>query len=284
MVCVPFSVGTSEVHLVERCGKFSHIARPGLNFLMPCLCDSAAGKLTLRLQELSVVCEAKTMDNVFINMAVSVQYQVVSTDESIYNAFYRLTNPRQQIESYVYDVVRSSVPRLLLDDVFTQKEEISTEIKKDLTEAMAQFGFEILATPITDIEPNAEVKAAMNQINKAKRLRVAAQDQGEAAKIKSIKEAEADASRIEIQAKAEAEAKYMAGVGISRQRKEIMSGLRESVNTFKAGVDDISSKSVIDMMVVTQYFDTMKGVGGDPKTAAIFMNGEKNVGQAAMKR
>lgn len=269
---------------MERCGKFSHIARPGLNFLMPCCCDASAGKLSLRLQELAIVCETKTLDNVFINMAVSVQYQVVSTDDSIFNAFYRLSNPRQQIESYVYDVVRSSVPRLLLDDVFVQKEEIAIDIKKDLSEAMSQFGFEILATPITDIEPNAEVKAAMNLINKAKRLRIAAQDQGEASKIKSIKEAEADASRIEIQAKADSEAKYMTGVGISRQRKAIMTGLRESVNTFKAGVEDISSKSVIDMMVVTQYFDTMKSVGGDPKSAAIFMNGEKRVGQATMKR
>merc|ERR1719198_605404 len=182
----------------------------------------------MRLQQMEVSCETKTKDNVFVIIRVAVQYQVKSDQEAIENAHYRLTNPKQQIESYVYDVVRSSVPKIELDDVFTTKEEISHSIKNELEQAMSSFGYAITASPITDIDPDKEVKRAMNEINKAKRLRVAAQDEGEAVKIRAIKEAEAEAARTEIQAKADAEAKHMAGEGIARQRKAIVSGLRDS--------------------------------------------------------
>merc|ERR1719504_607517 len=159
------------------------------------------------------------------------------------------TNPKQQIESYVFDVVRSSVPKIDLDDVFTTKEEIAQNIKSELTSAMSSFGYTILASPITDIDPDKEVKRAMNDINKAKRLRLAAQDEGEAVKIKAVKEAEAEAARTEIQAKADAEAKFLAGQGIARQRQAVM-----------------------DLMIVTQYFDMMRDVGAHSKTNAVFLN------------
>merc|ERR1719311_1799967 len=165
----------------------------------------------MRLQQMEVSCETKTKDNVFVLIRVAVQYQVNDDEESIKNAHYRLTNPKQQIESYVFDVVRSSVPKIDLDDVFTTKEEIAQNIKSELTSAMSSFGYTILASPITDIDPDKEVKRAMNDINKAKRLRLAAQDEGEAA-------------RTEIQAKADAEAKFLAGQGIARQRQAIMEG------------------------------------------------------------
>merc|ERR1719215_2253609 len=192
----------------------------------------------MRLQQMEVSCETKTKDNVFVLIRVAVQYQVNDDEESIKNAHYRLTNPKQQIESYVFDVVRSSVPKIDLDDVFTTKEEIAQNIKSELTSAMSSFGYTILASPITDIDPDKEVKRAMNDINKAKRLRLAAQDEGEAA-------------RTEIQAKADAEAKFLAGQGIARQRQAIMEGLRESVNAFKSEVQDVDAKTVMDLMIVT---------------------------------
>merc|ERR1740124_997390 len=209
----------------------------------------------MRLQQMEVSCETKTKDNVFVLIRVAVQYQVNDDEESIKNAHYRLTNPKQQIESYVFDVVRSSVPKIELDDVFTTKEEIAQTIKHELTTAMTSFGYTILASPITDIDPDKEVKRAMNDINKAKRLRVAAQDEGEAVKIRAVKEAEADA-----------EAKFLTGQGIARQRQAIMEGLRESVNAFKNEVQDVDAKTVMDLMIVTQYFDMMRDIGANSKT------------------
>merc|ERR1719247_3008620 len=215
----------------------------------------------MRLQQMEVSCETKTKDNVFVLIRVAVQYQVNDDEESIKNAHYRLTNPKQQIESYVFDVVRSSVPKIDLDDVFTTKEEIAQNIKSELTAAMSSFGYTILASPITDIDPDKEVKRAMNDINKAKRLRLAAQDEGEAVKIKAVKEAEAEAARTEIQAKADAEAKFLA-------RQGIMEGLRESVNAFKNEVQDVDAKTVMDLMIVTQYFDMMRDGPSPPAATA----------------
>jgi len=259
------------VNLIERFGAFKNISRPGLTCLVPC-CDCVGGSVSMRLTQLEVACETKTKDNVFVTIKVAVQYQVKSDDAAIQAAHYRLTNPKGQIESYVFDVVRSSVPKIELDDVFTTKEEIASTIKQELDQAMGSFGYEILATPITDIDPDAQVKRAMNEINKMKRLRVAAEDEGEAVKIRAVKEAEAEASRTEIQAKADAEAKFLAGQGISRQRQAIMEGLRESVNAFKSEVAGVDAKAVMDLMIVTQYFDMMKEVGAQSKSNAIFMN------------
>jgi regulator of protease activity HflC (stomatin/prohibitin superfamily) len=268
--CVTVNTGT--VALIEQFGKFTKIAKPGLNFVIPCFCEFPAATVSMRLQQMEVSCETKTKDNVFVLIRVAVQYQVNDDEESIKNAHYRLTNPRQQIESYVFDVVRSSVPKIDLDDVFTTKEEIAQNIKSELTSAMSSFGYTILASPITDIDPDKEVKRAMNDINKAKRLRLAAQDEGEAVKIKAVKEAEAEAARTEIQAKADAEAKFLAGQGIARQRQAIMEGLRESVNAFKSEVQDVDAKTVMDLMIVTQYFDMMRDVGAHSKTNAVFLN------------
>ena len=210
MACCFICTQTGSVKLVESCGKFSHIAHPGCNFLIPCV-QAVAGTVSMRLQQLDVACETKTKDNVFLTIRVSVQFQVIESDKGIIDSFYRLTNTRSQIESYVYDVVRSSVPKIELDDVFLTKEEISAAIATSLRDSMDDFGYQILSTPITDIDPNHEVKRSMNQINTNKRLRVAAEDEGEAGKIRAVKEAEAEASRTEIQAKADAEAKFLGG-------------------------------------------------------------------------
>jgi len=234
--------------------------------------QAVAGTVSMRLQQLDVACETKTKDNVFLTIRVSVQFQVIDSDKGMVDSFYRLTNTRSQIESYVYDVVRSSVPKIELDDVFLTKETIAAAIATSLRDSMDDFGYQILSTPITDIDPNHEVKRSMNQINTNKRLRVAAEDEGEAGKIRAIKEAEAEACRIEIQAKADAEEKFLSGQGISRQRQAIMEGLRESVNSFKTEVAGVDAKTVMDLMIVTQYFDMMKDVGSHSKTAAVFVN------------
>merc|ERR1712137_471595 len=250
-----------EVKTIEHCGAFNRIANPGCHVVLPCMCQFVSGTLSMRLQQMQVQCETKTKDNVFVTIKVAVQFSINPDPQSIERAQYRLTNARSQIESYVYDVVRSSVPKIELDDVFETKEEISNSIKAQLEQSMADFGYKILASPITDIEPNAEVKRAMNEINKAKRLRAAAQDEGEA-----------EAARTEIQAKAEAEAKFMQGQGIARQRQAIIKGLSESVLNFKEQVTDINAKNVLDLMIVTQYFDMMKEIGAQSKTNAVFMN------------
>jgi regulator of protease activity HflC (stomatin/prohibitin superfamily) len=265
-------VNTSEVKTVEHCGAFNRVAHPGVHFVFPCCCQFVSGTLSMRLQQMEIVCETKTKDNVFVNIKVAVQFSINNDEQSIQAAQYRLSNAKAQIESYVFDVVRSSVPKIELDDVFETKDEISTSIKTQLTESMASFGYEILASPITDIDPDREVKRAMNEINKAKRLRVAAADEGEAVKIRAIKEAEAEAARTEIQAKADAEAKFMQGQGIARQRQAIITGLRDSVMNFKESVTEVNAKNVLDLMIVTQYFDMMKEIGAQSKTNAVFMN------------
>jgi regulator of protease activity HflC (stomatin/prohibitin superfamily) len=282
MACCCVVTSTSTVKMVESCGKFHHIAQPGIEFIMPCV-QSVSGTISMRLQQMEVTCETKTKDNVFITMRVSIQYQVINEPSKIEDAHYRLTNPRVQIESYVYDVVRSTVPKIDLDDVFTTKEEIALSISESLKESMASFGYQILSTPITDIDPDREVKRAMNEINKMKRLRVAAEDEGEAGKIRAVKEAEAEASRTEIQAKADAEAKFLGGQGISRQRQAIMEGLRESVNAFKNEVAGVDAKTVMDLMIVTQYFDMMKDIGAQGKTNAVFLNSSGDVSSAVAK-
>jgi len=269
--CCCFSTSSGTVKIVERFGAFQSVARPGLNFKMPC-CDCITGTVSMRLQQLDIQCDTKSKDNVFVTIRVAIQYQVIAENAAIKDAHYRLSNPRTQIESYVYDVIRSTVPQIDLDEIFITKEQISHSIQNSLKEAMGSFGYQILSTPITDIDPAHDVKRAMNEINKMKRMRVAAEDEGEAVKIRAIKEAEAEASRTEIQAKAEAEAKYLAGQGISRQRQAVMEGLRESCNAFRTEVAGMDAKTVLDLMIVTQYFDMMKDVGGQSKTNAVFLN------------
>ena len=238
------------VNIIEKCGAFSYVAKPGCHFLNCLTGDSVAGTVSLRTQMLTVACETKTQDSVFVVLRVAVQYAVIL--DKVYESFYKLSNPTAQIEAYVYDVVRSSVPKIKLDDVFTTKDEISASIKRELSDSMAEYGFYIQATPITDIDPAADVKMSMNEINKQQRLRMAAADEGEANKIRVLKRAEAEAGQIKIQAEAEAEAKYLAGTGIARQRQAIMNGLRESVLHFNEGVSDVDSKTVMDMMILTQ--------------------------------
>jgi len=243
---------------MEKWGRFTNTATPGCHFVNPCCGEAVAGTVSMRIQELDVKCETKTHDNVFVTISVSVQYHVIV--DSVYDAFYKLTNPRQQITAYVGNVVRSTVPRIKLDQVFETKDEIAHAVRDELEKVMSTFGYSIVQALVTDIDPDHRVKASMNEINAAQRLRVAAADQAEAQKIVAVKAAEADA-----------ESKYLAGMGIARQRKAIVDGLRDSVTSFSEAVHGISPKDVMDLLLVNQYFDTMKEIGAHSKATTIFI-------------
>ena len=220
----PFSTQTGTVRIVETFGKYSSTVTAGLNILWcPCFYQNVAGTMSLRLQEMKVRCETKTKDNVFVVCQVSVQYQIKM--DKVQEAFYRLSDPVRQIEAYVFDVIRSEVPKATLDDLFVLKEELSNRVKEALRSNMESFGFEIISTPITDIDPDAKVKQAMNEINRQERLKQAAREEAESRKIILVKDAEARAQKITIEARAEADAKELAGQGLARQRQAIIDGM-----------------------------------------------------------
>ncbi|PIN18874.1 Prohibitins and stomatins of the PID superfamily [Handroanthus impetiginosus] len=251
-------VDQSTIAIKEHFGKFSDVLEPGCHCLPSCVGYKSAGLLSLRVQQLDVHCETKTKDNVFVNVVASVQYRALA--EKAAEAFYKLSDTKEQIRAYVFDVIRASVPRLDLDSTFGQKNEIAKAVENELEKAMSAYGFEIVQTLIVDIEPDAQVKNAMNEINSAARLRVAANEKAEAEKILQIKKAEG-----------EAESKYLSGLGIARQRQAIVDGLRDSVLTFSQYVPETTPKDILDMVLVTQYFDTMKEIGASSKSSAVFI-------------
>lgn len=252
-----FTVQQQTVAVIQRFGKFKKMSHSGLNFKLP-LIDYIAGHISLRINQLDVKIETKTEDNVFVHVTISVQYQVLP--EKLYDAFYKLINPKEQISSYVFDIVRAQVPKLKLDNVFENKDEIANAVNLELSQAMSDFGYQIIKSLVTDIEPDAQVKAAMNEINAAQRLRVAAQERGEAEKILIVKKAEA-----------ESESKKLQGEGIANQRRAIINGLKESVDDFQKSIQGSTSHDVINLVMVTQYFDTLKDIGASSKTNAVFI-------------
>ncbi|KAH9603739.1 hypothetical protein KSS87_021640 [Heliosperma pusillum] len=256
LCCV--QVDQSTVAIKESFGKYNDMLEPGCHCVPWFLGQQIAGKLTLRVQQLDVRCETKTKDNVFVNVVASIQYRAIAEKAS--DAFYKLSNTRTQIQAYVFDVIRATVPKLNLDDVFEQKTDIAKAVASELEKAMSHYGFEIVETLIVDIEPDVHVKRAMNEINAAARMRLAANEKAEAEKIIQIKRAEG-----------EAEAKYLSGMGIARQRQAIVDGLRDSVLGFSVNVPGTTAKDVMDMVLVTQYFDTMKEIGASSKASTVFI-------------
>ncbi|KAG2702258.1 hypothetical protein I3760_06G081700 [Carya illinoinensis] len=256
LCCV--QVDQSTVAIRETFGKYDNVLEPGCHCMPWVLGKHIAGHLSLRVQQLDVRCETKTKDNVFVTVVASIQYRALA--EKAADAFYKLSNTRGQIQSYVFDVIRASVPKLELDSVFEQKNEIAKAVEKELEKAMSAYGFEIVQTLIVDIEPDEHVKRAMNEINTAARMRVAANEKAEAEKILQIKRAEGDA-----------ESKYLSGLGIARQRQAIVDGLRDSVLAFSMNVPGTTSKDIMDMVLVTQYFDTMKEIGASSKSNSVFI-------------
>jgi regulator of protease activity HflC (stomatin/prohibitin superfamily) len=242
-----FTVKQQTAAIVERFGKFKRVAGAGLNFKIP-LIDRIAGRISLRVSQLDVRVETKTKDNVFVFVVVSVQYFVIP--EKTVDAFYKLQNAEAQITSYVYDVVRARVPSITLDNVFEMKDDIAQAVKTELEQIMDDFGYGIVKTLVTDIDPDAKVKDSMNEINAAQRLRVAAVEQAEADKLRVVKAAEG-----------EAESKALQGRGIADQRTAIVNGLKESVAQFRNDIDGTSAQDVMNLVLMTQYFDTLKDVG-----------------------
>uniref|UniRef100_A0A0D6QR50 Band 7 domain-containing protein n=1 Tax=Araucaria cunninghamii TaxID=56994 RepID=A0A0D6QR50_ARACU len=251
-------VDQSTVAITERFGKFEDVLEPGCHCVPWIFGTQIGGHLSLRLQKLDVRCETKTKDNVFVTVVASVQYRAIL--EKVSDAFYKLSDTRGQIQAYIFDVIRSSVPKMILDDVFEQKLDIAKAVEQELEKAMANYGFEIVQTLIVDVEPDPTVKRAMNEINAAARMRLATQDKAEAEKILQVKRAEG-----------EAESKYLSGVGIARQRQAIVDGLRDSVLAFSENVPGITAKDVMDLVLVTQYFDTMKEIGAQSKSSSVFI-------------
>jgi len=250
-----FTVKQQTSAIVERLGKFHSVKGPGLHFKIPFV-DRIHGRVNLRIQQLDVVVETKTFDDVFVKLKVSVQYLVLK--KSIYEATYELQNPHDQITSYVFDVVRAEVPKMKLDDVFVKKDDIANAIKSELQEAMNRYGYDIVKALVTDIDPDQSVKDAMNRINAAEREKIAAEYDGEAERI-----------RIVAKAKAEAESKRLQGQGIADQRREIAKGLEESVEVLnKVG---INSQEASALIVVTQHYDTLQSMGENANSNLILL-------------
>jgi len=267
-------VHTKEIAIVETMGSFKTLHGQGLNFFI-CPIDTISGSLSLRIQQLDVTCETKTKDNVFVQVGVSVQYQVLP--EKAYDAFYSLTDPHEQIRSYIFDVVRSNIPKMELDATFTSKADIADAVQESLSKTMSQYGYQILETLVTDLSPDVRVKASMNEINASKRLKEAAMQKAEADKIRQVKAAEA-----------EAESRYLSGVGVARQRKAIVDGLQKSITDFKGDVEGTTPKDVMDLLLLTQYFDLLKDVGAntmflshEPQAVA---NLQQQVGDGFMRK
>ena len=257
-----FIVKQQSAAIVERFGKFVSVRQSGLQVKIPII-DSVAGRLSLRIQQLDVVVETKTKDDVFVKLKVSVQFKVIK--EKVYDAFYKLDNPGDQITSFIFDVVRAEVPKLILDDVFLKKDDIAIAVKSELQDAMTEYGFQIIKTLVTDIDPDAQVKESMNRINASEREKVAAQFEGEAQKILIVEKA-----------KAEAESKRLQGQGIADQRREIARGLEDSVKVLN-GVD-INSQEASALIVVTQHYDTLQSVGAEANSNLILMPNSPQAG------
>lgn len=257
-----FVVKQQTSTIVERFGRFQSIRNSGLQMKIPVV-DRISGRVNLRIQQLDVIIETKTKDNVFVKLKVSVQFKVIQ--EKVYEAFYKLEYPHDQITSYVFDVVRAEVPKMRLDDVFERKDNIAIAVKAELNEAMTTYGYDIINTLITDIDPDIQVKSAMNRINAADREKTAAEYEAEAQRI-----------RIVAKAKAEAESKRLQGQGIADQRREIARGLVESVDVLN-GVG-INSQEASALIVVTQHYDTLQSIGSDTNSNLILLPNSPQAG------
>jgi regulator of protease activity HflC (stomatin/prohibitin superfamily) len=257
-----FIVKQQSAAIIERFGRYQSVRQSGLQLKIPII-DKVAGRLSLKIQQLDVIVETKTKDDVFVKLKVSIQFKVIK--EKVFEAFYKLDFPDEQITSYVFDVVRAEVPKMILDDVFLKKDDIAIAVKTELNEAMAEYGYDIIKTLVTDIDPDQQVKEAMNRINASEREKVAAQFEGDAARILIVEKA-----------KAEAESKRLQGQGIADQRREIARGLEESVEVLnRVG---INSQEASALIVVTQHYDTLQSIGGETNSNLILLPNSPQAG------
>ncbi|WP_159022123.1 SPFH domain-containing protein [Formosa sp. L2A11] len=257
-----FTVKQQTAAIIERFGKFNSIRHSGLQMKIPFI-DRISGRMSLKIQQLDVIVETKTLDDVFVRLKISVQFKVIQ--EKVYDAFYKLDYAHDQITSYVFDVVRAEVPKMKLDDVFVKKDDIAIAVKMELNDAMSDYGYDIIKTLVTDIDPDAQVKAAMNRINASEREKIAAQFEGDAQRILIVEKA-----------KAEAESKRLQGQGIADQRREIARGLEESVEVLnRVG---INSQEASALIVVTQHYDTLQSLGEETNSNLILLPNSPQAG------
>jgi len=252
-----FMVRQQTFALIERWGKFTRVVGPGLHLKVP-IVDRVAGRVSIRVQELNVSIKTKTNDNVFVDLLIAVQY-FVDGEDKVWDAFYRLTNPQAQMESWIFDNVRAKVPGMILDSVFENKEEIAKEIEVSLSARLSEYGYKLVRALVNDIQPDKGVADAMNEINRQQRLRVAAEHEGEAKKIIVIKEAEADAR-----------SKELSGEGIAKQRIAIVAGLRESVKDASDALG-VNAEGIMTLVLMTQYYDMLTDVGKNSRTNTIML-------------
>jgi len=261
-----FVVKQQTTAIVERFGKFLSIRQSGLQFKIPFI-DKIAGRVSLKIQQLDVIVETKTKDDVFVQLKISVQFQILR--EKVYDAFYKLQNPHDQITAYIFDTVRAEVPKMKLDDVFEKKDDIAQAIQRELKQSMLDYGYDIVKALVTDIDPDSQVKEAMNRINAAEREKLAAQFEGDAQRILIVE-----------RAKAEAESKRLQGQGIADQRREIAKGLEESVDVLnKAG---INSQEASALIVITQHYDTLQSIGSDTNSNLILLPNNPNAASSML--
>jgi len=261
-----FIVKQQTAVIVERFGKFLSIRHAGLQFKIP-IVDRIAGRISLKIQQLDVIVKTKTKDDVFVHLKISVQFLVQK--DHVYDAFYKLQNPQEQITAFIFDVVRAEVPKMILDDVFIKKDEIALAIQRDLKVAMLNYGYDIIKALVTDIDPDENVKIAMNRINASEREKVAAQFEGDAQRILIVE-----------RAKAEAESKRLQGKGIADQRREIARGLEESVDVLnRAG---INSQEASALIVITQHYDTLQSIGSDTNSNLILLPNNPNAASSML--
>lgn len=261
-----FTVNQQTTAIVERFGKFVSIRQSGLQFKIPVV-DKISGRVSLKIQQLEVMVETKTKDDVFVQMKISVQFQILK--EKVYDAFYKLQNPHDQITAYIFDTVRAEVPKMKLDDVFEKKDDVAQAIQRELKESMLAYGYDIVKALVTDIDPDAQVKEAMNRINAAEREKLAAQFEGDAQRILIVE-----------RAKAEAESKRLQGMGIADQRREIARGLEESVDVLnKAG---INSQEASALIVITQHYDTLQSIGSETNSNLILLPNNPNAASSML--
>ena len=257
-----FIVKQQTAAIIETFGRFSSVKQSGLHVKIPFV-QRISGRLSLKIQQLDVIIETKTLDDVFVKLKVSVQFKVIK--EKVSDAFYKLDYPHDQITSYVFDVVRAEVPKMKLDDVFVKKDDVAIAVKSELNDAMMDYGYDIIKTLVTDIDPDAQVKAAMNRINAADREKTAAQYEGDAARILIVEKA-----------KAEAESKRLQGMGIADQRREIARGLEESVEVLNKVC--INSQEASALIVVTQHYDTLQSIGQETNSNLILLPNSPQAG------
>jgi len=261
-----FTVKQQTTAIIELFGKFSRTSQAGLQIRIPFV-EQIAGRVSLRIQQLDVIVETKTKDDVFVQLKISVQFQILR--EKVYDAFYKLQNPEEQITAFIFDTVRAEVPKMILDDVFVKKDDIAQAIQRELKEAMLNYGYDIVKALVTDIDPDSQVKEAMNRINASEREKVAAQFEGDAQRILIVE-----------RAKAEAESKRLQGMGIADQRREIARGLEESVGTLnKAG---INSQEASALIVITQHYDTLQSIGSSTNSNLILLPNNPNAASSML--